>query len=238
MKLKAIIVEDEFNAREEMEYLLSETGEVEVVKKCANAIEGIKAVNSLRPDVMFLDIQLPIIDGFEMLSMLEDSVIPHVVFVTAYDEFALKAFENDAVDYLLKPVSTERLKKSISKIKKTLNGKSELSYEIPTLKRIPSIGNQKVKLVNISEIEFIQSDETGVFFLCNERKKCFTELTLKAIETRTDFYRCHKQFLINLEKIDEVIFEENSMAKIQTVSGRQIPVSRRYLRELKEKLGF
>ena len=219
MKLRAIIVEDEFNAREEMEFLLNETGEVEVLKKCANAIEGIKAVNSIRPDVMFLDIQLPIIDGFEMLSMLENSVIPRVVFVTAYDEFALKAFESEAVDYLLKPVETERLKRTISKIKKSVNRAQEQNYEIPPLKRIPSIGNQKIKLVNVSDIEFIQSDETGVFFLCDQRRKCFTELTLKAIETRTGFYRCHKQFLINLEKIDEVTFEENSMAKIKTVSS-------------------
>ena len=93
MKLKAIIIEDELNARRELEYLLEETGKVEVIQNCANAWMVLKAINNLHPDVIFLDIQLPEISGFEMLSMIENTKLPRVVFVTAYDEFAIEALK-------------------------------------------------------------------------------------------------------------------------------------------------
>jgi len=237
LKIRTIIIEDEFNAREEMEFLLNETNEVEVLQKCANALEGIKAINALHPDVIFLDIQLPVINGFEMLSMVEKSVMPRVVFVTAYDEYAIKAFEADAIDYLLKPVEKDRLQKTILKIKNEIDNNKTQNLEIPLLRRIPSVGNHKIKLIDVDMIDFVHSNETGIFFLCGD-KKCFTDLTLKALEERTTLFRCHKQYLINLDKIDEIIFEDNSVGKIKTKSNHIIPVSRHYLKELKEKLGF
>ncbi len=237
MKLKAVIIEDEVNVRGEMEFLLQETGEVDVLEKCANALEGIKAVNNLHPDVIFLDIELPVINGFEMLSMIEEHILPRVVFVTAYNEYALKAFENDAVDYLLKPVDKVRLKKTIEKLKHSIQNNSPQTLNIPQLKRIPSIGANKVKLVDVDSIEYIHSNETGVFFFCGVRK-CFTELTLKVLENKTKLIRCHKQYLINPDKIDEILFEENSAGKIKTVSEHFVPISRHYLKELKEQLGF
>lgn len=237
MKLKAIIIEDEFNAREEMEFLLEKTGEVEVIEKCQNAIDGLKAVNNLRPDVIFLDIQLPIINGFEMLSMIDESILPRIVFVTAYDEYAIKAFENNAFDYLLKPVESSRLQKTIEKIKSSLRHNDPQKINIPSLKRIPSIGNNKIKLVDIDMVEYVHSSDSGVFFFCGE-KKCFTNLTLKVLESRTSLVRCHKQYLVNPDKIDEIIFEENSSGKIKTKSQSIIPVSRHYLKEMKEELGI
>ncbi len=237
MKLKAIIIEDEYNTRVEIEYLLENTGEVEVIQKCANAIEGIKAINNLHPDVIFLDIQLPVINGFEMLSMIEESVMPRIVFVTAYDEYAIKAFDNDAIDYLLKPIDILRLNKTIDKLKNSIHQNNPQKLNIPPLMRIPSIGNNKVKLIDINIIEYVHSDETGVFFFCSE-KKCFTELTLKILESKTKLLRYHKQYLINPDKIDEIIFEDNSAGKIKTVSQHLIPISRHYLKELKESLGI
>jgi two-component system LytT family response regulator len=236
--IKAIIVEDELNAREELEFLLNQIGGVEVVKKCANALEGIKAVNTLKPDLMFLDIQLPVIDGFEMLSMIEESLIPQVVFVTAYDEFAVKAFEKDALDYILKPVELQRLKKTVEKVTKAIEANSKPEIEIPALKKIPVYGNRRIKLVEIDSVELVRSDQTGVYLHCAEGKKCYSELTLKALETRTNFFRCHKQFLVNLSKITELILEENSSGKVKTTSGYTVPVSRRFLKLLKEKLGI
>ena len=237
MKLRAIIIDDEFNAREEIEYQLTSTGEVEVMQKCQNAIEGIKAINDFRPDVIFLDIQLPVINGFEMLSMIEESIMPRVVCVTAYDEYAIKAFENDAIDYLLKPVDSVRLGRTMDKLKNSIRYNDPQKLNIPALKRIPSIGNNKIKLVDIDLIEFVHSNELGVFFFCGE-KKCFTNITLKVLESRTNLLRCHKQYLINPDKIDEIIFEENSTGKIKTISQQLIPVSRHYLKELKEQLGI
>lgn len=237
MKLKAIIIEDEINVRDEIEFLLLETGEIEILQKCANALEGIKAINNLRPDVLFLDIELPVINGFEMLSMIDESVLPRIVFVTAYDDYAIKAFENDAVDYLLKPVEKSRLNKTIEKLKQSIQNHNTPNIKIPDLKRIPSIGTNKVKLINLDQIEYVHSNETGVFFFCGERK-CFTELTLKVLENKTKLFRCHKQYLINLDKIDEILFEENSSGKIKTISQHFVPISRHYLKELKDQLGI
>ncbi len=237
MRLKALIIEDEINARREMELLLKETGEVDILRKCSNALEGIKAINNLHPDVVFLDIQLPVINGFEMLSMIEESNLPRIVFVTAYDEYAIKAFENDAVDYLLKPVELNRLKKTIGKLKSSIQHNNPQNLTIPELRRIPSIGANKIKLVDIDAVEYVHSDETGVYFFCTD-KKCFTALTLKVLESRTKMLRCHKQYLVNPNKIDEIQFEDNSTGRIKTVSSNFIPISRHYLKELKERLGI
>lgn len=237
MKLKAIIVEDEFNAREELEYLLLETNKVEIAAKCANALEGIKAVNKFHPDVLFLDIHLPAIDGFEMLSMIEESVLPRIVFVTAFDQFAIKAFENNATDYLLKPIGKDRLLQAIEKIEKSIFSNIKQKIDIPLMKRIPSYGTHKIKLVNVDEIEFLHSNEAGVYFIY-DGKKCYTDLTLATIETKTKLFRCHKQYLINLDKIDEIIFDDNSRGKVRTYNQFLIPVSRHYLKNLKEKLGL
>ena len=118
--MRALIVDDEIYSREELESMLKETGEFIVLGKCANAVEAIRAINRERPDVLFLDIQMPAINGFELLSMIDEKVMPSVVFVTAYDEYALKAFEENALDYLLKPVEKERLAKTVEKLKKTI----------------------------------------------------------------------------------------------------------------------
>lgn len=237
MSIRAIIIEDEFNAREEMEFLINEIGGIQVLDKCANALEGIKAINLLHPDVIFLDVQLPVISGLEMLSMIEDSIMPRVIFVTAYDDYALDAFEADAVDYILKPVEKDRLIKAVSKIKNSIQQENEHDIKVPPLLRIPSAGNHKVKLVDIETIEFIHSNDTGIFFLCGD-KKCYTDLSLKALEERTKLFRCHKQYLVNLNKIDEITFEENASGKIKSIGNHLIPVSRHYLKDLKEILGL
>ena len=237
MNLNAVIIDDEFNAREEMEYLLNQTGSVNVLKKCSNALEGIRAINSLHPDVIFLDIQLPVINGFDMLSMVEESILPRVVFVTAYDEFALEAFENDAIDYLLKPVDKTRLGKTIERIKNSIQQNTVQNLNLPLLTKIPSVGTNKVKLIDINCIEYVHSDETGIFMVCVD-KKYFTEITLKVLESKSKLFRCHKQYLINPDKIDEILFDDNSAGKIKTISQHLIPISRHYLKELKEELGI
>ena len=237
MNLNALIIDDEFNAREEMEFLLNQVGSVNVLKKCSNALDGVRSINSLHPDVVFLDVQLPSINGFDMLSMVEESILPRVVFVTAYDKYAIEAFENDAVDYLLKPVESDRLKKTVEKLLNAIQQNKVQKLNLPPLSKIPSVGTNKVKLIDIECIEFVHSDETGVFVVCSD-KKYFTEITLKVLENRTNLFRCHKQYLINPDKIDEIIFDENSAGKIKTISQHIIPISRHYLKELKEKLGI
>ena len=233
--IRALIVDDEMHAREELRLLLEETGEVEVVATCANALEAVKAINRLRPHVLFLDIQMPLIGGFEMLSMIDEEIMPHVVFVTAYDEYALKAFEEKTLDYLLKPVAPERLKKSLEKLRTVLSSGAPGAYETVPLARIPCVSANRIKLIEPHSVEYVHSDLSGVHVVTSQGS-FFTELTLKVLEDRTGLLRCHRQFLVNLDQVDEILLLDSGLAEIRTKSDQSLPVSRRYLKSLKDRL--
>ena len=235
--MRVLIVDDEIYAREEMETLLKETGEFTIAGKCANALEAMQAIKREKPDVLFLDVQMPVINGFELLSMIDAEAMPRVVFVTAYDEYALKAFEENALDYLLKPVEKGRLAKTVEKLKRRSAEGGRPVFAGPAIQKVPCIHSSKIKLINTAEIEFVRSGETGVHVI-SPAGEFYTELTLQVLETRTNLIRCHKQFLINIDLVDEIILRENMVADIKTKSGRLVPVSRRYLRVLREKLHF
>ncbi len=235
--MRVLIVDDEIYAREEMETLLKETGEFTIAGKCANALEAMQAIKREKPDVLFLDVQMPVINGFELLSMIDAEAMPRVVFVTAYDEYALKAFEENALDYLLKPVEKGRLAKTVEKLKRRSAEGGRPVFAGPAIQKVPCIHSSKIKLINTAEIEFVRSGETGVHVI-SPAGEFYTELTLQVLETRTNLIRCHKQFLINIDLVDEIILRENMAADIKTKSGRLVPVSRRYLRVLREKLHF
>ena len=235
--MRALIVDDEIYAREEMETLLKETGEFIVAGKCANALEAMQAIKKEKPDVLFLDVQMPVINGFELLSMIDAEAMPRVVFVTAYDEYALKAFEENALDYLLKPVEKERLAKTVEKLKRRFAEGGKPVFAGPAIQKIPCIHASKIKLIDMAELEYVRSGETGVHVI-SPGGEFFTELTLQILENKTNLIRCHKQFLINIDLVDEIILRENMLADIKTKSGRLVPVSRRYLRTLREKLHF
>jgi two-component system, LytTR family, response regulator len=235
--MRALIVDDEIYARQELETLLKETGEFIVAGKCANALEAMQAINKEKPDVLFLDVQMPAINGFELLSMIDEAAMPLVVFVTAYDEYALKAFEENALDYLLKPVEKGRLAKTVEKLKKRFAEGSRPIFAGPAIQKVPCIHSSKIKLINTAEIEYVRSSEGGVHVIL-PAGELYTELTLQVLENRTELVRCHKQFLINIDLVDEIILRENMLADIKTKSGHLVPVSRRYLRVLREKLHF
>jgi len=235
--IRALIVDDELHAREELQTLLEETGEINVLATCANAVEAIKAIQRLRPEVLFLDIQMPLLSGFDLLNMIDEEEMPHVVFVTAYDEYALKAFEEKTLDYLLKPVEPARLRKTVEKVRSALKAGVQPRYETQTLNKIPCLSANKIKLIDPAVVEHIHSDLSGVRVFTHEGS-FFTELTLKTLEQRTDLLRCHKQYLVNVDHIDEILLLENGLAEIKTRCGRQLPVSRRYFKRLKEVLGF
>lgn len=235
--IRAIVVDDEVHAREELSAMLLETGEIEVVSTCANAIEALQALKRERPEVMFLDIRMPGISGLELPAMIDEEIMPIVVFVTAYDEYALRAFEENAVDYLLKPVDQERLKKTVHKIGKMARGVARPLYPPAVITKIPCISSQRIKLIALADIDFIRSDIAGVYVVTSDGRH-FTELTLKILETRANLVRCHKQFLVNIDHVDEILLQENQGAQIRMRSGKTVPVSRRYLKRMKEQFGF
>jgi two-component system, LytTR family, response regulator len=235
--MRALIIDDELHARREMENLLNRTGAFEIVGQCANAVEGVKAINRERPAVVFLDIQMPVIDGFEMLSMIDREIMPLVVFVTAYDEFAIRAFEEKTLDYLLKPVSAERLDKTVDKLREQLQRRTPPDYDSPALTRIPCLKAGSIKLLAIETVEYALAEPAGVYVIA-AGESFFTDLTLKALEERTPLVRCHRKALVNLSAIDQICPQEGGGAELRTRSGKIIPVSRRLFKELMQRLGL
>ncbi|MDC5820968.1 two-component system response regulator BtsR [Vibrio europaeus] len=237
--LSALVIDDELFAREELTELLEETGHIEVIDQASNAIEGLKKINQLKPDVVFLDIQMPQITGIELLAMLDPETMPNVVFVTAYDEFAVQAFEDNAFDYLLKPVDTCRLEKTVKRLLKSKQADTHQFAAITpqSLDQVPCNGLNRIVIIPTQDVEFAYSDISGVHVQTHEQKAT-SQLTLKVLEEKTLLVRCHRQFLVNIRAIKEIKLLENGLAEIITVSDHPLPVSRRYLKTLKEMLGF
>jgi two-component system LytT family response regulator len=233
--MRTLIVDDEIHVREELETLLAETGEYLVLGTCSNAIQALRAVKTMRPEVLFLDIHMPKVDGFQFLGMLDPEQMPLVVFVTAYDAFALKAFEENALDYLVKPVQADRLSRTTEKLKRFLREGSRPAYGSPAIERIPCVSGHGLKLIDVAEVDYVRSSESGVH-LVTDKGEFLTELTLTVLETKVPVLaRCHKQLLVNLQQVDEILRQEAS-SYIKTRSGRLVPVSRRFLAQLKERL--
>lgn len=236
--LTALIVDDEPLAREELRLLLGE---------CAHAMEALPAIHRLKPDLLFLDIQMPRINGLELVSMLDPDLRPHIVFITAYDEFALRAFEENALDYLLKPVTAERMNRALERIHRLLSPLSSKGGELagqplpdPThiaqpLRSIPCTGHNRILLLPLGEVEFIHSDLTGNRVISGQQHGT-TELTLRTLEEKTGFVRCHRQYLLNPGQIREILLLDDGLAEVVTQGGHKVPVSRRYLKPLKELL--
>ncbi|WP_319238340.1 two-component system response regulator BtsR [uncultured Propionivibrio sp.] len=234
--LSALIIDDETPSREELKALLASASDIDVVGECANAIEGLAAIHRLRPDVVFLDIQMPRISGLEMVGMIDPSALPHIVFVTAFDEHALKAFEEHATDYLLKPIEPERLNKTLEWLRCGAQPKA-LSFpaSVTRLTQIPCTTRNKIFLIPLDDVEFVHTDQCGIHVSSHDRAGV-TELTLKLLQERTALVRCHRQYLVNLDKIREIELLDNGSAEAVTHTGKRIPVSRRHLRDIKSQL--
>lgn len=185
--IKVLIVDDEPLARENLRILLQEQSDIEIVGECSNAVEAIGAVHKLRPDVLFLDIQMPRISGLEMVGMLDPEHRPYIVFLTAFDEYAVKAFEEHAFDYLLKPIEEARLEKTLSRLRqeRTKQDVSLLPENQHTLKFIPCSGHSRIYLLQMDDVAFISSRMSGVYVTSSDGKEGFTELTLRTLESRT-----------------------------------------------------
>ncbi|WP_127960104.1 two-component system response regulator BtsR [Serratia microhaemolytica] len=238
--LTVLIVDDEPSARDNLRHLLEAEPEVTIIGECSNAIEAIGQIHRLQPDVVFLDIQMPRISGLEMVAMLDPKQMPHIVFLTAYDAYAVQAFEQHAFDYLLKPAEPARLNKTLQRLRQqrvpqNINGLTEGEGY---LKYIPCTGHSRIYLLRFDEVIAVRSKSTGVYVVRNDGMECFTELTLRTLEQRTPLVRCHRQYLVNLEQVKEIRFEESGVVEMVMSVGEPVPVSRRYLRTLKDELGL
>jgi two-component system LytT family response regulator len=235
--MRALVVDDELHPREELALLLAQTCEFEIVGQAENGVEALSAIRRERPEVVFLDVRMPGVSGFDLLSMIEDELMPQVVFVTAHDEFALRAFDEDAVDYLLKPVSPERLARTVERLKQRAAPAARPAFASAPIARIPCAGKRTIKLVNVSDVELVKSTLSGVYVVSGQGE-FGTELTLQVLEARAGLLRCHKQYLVNAAAVDEVSLGDGSNATIRTRSGHTVPVSRRHLARVRELLGI
>jgi len=236
--IRAVIVDDERYARDEIALLCASHPDVEVVGSCGNAIEALRLINRLKPDLVFLDIQMPRISGIELIGMLDDQSMPRIVFVTAYDEYAVAAFEENAFDYLLKPLESSRFAKTLDRVRKADGTRQSLKgLDIPEFTQVPCFTGNRIRLVNIAEIEYVCCDLSGVHVVTAEGEAA-TDMTLSALEEKTNLVRCHRQFLVRLDMVREIKLLDNGLGEILTRSGRTVAVSRRHLRELKERIGL
>ena len=238
--MEVLIVDDEPLARENLRLLLQQYDDIVIVGEAANAIEAMAAINRLRPQVVFLDIQMPRISGLEMVGMLDPQQRPHIVFLTAFDEYALQAFDEDAFDYLLKPTDPARLEKCLKRLRQVSDPQdlTRLPVLQTPLKYIPCNGQNRIWLLPMEEVACVSSRIGGVFVTSSAGQEGATELTLRTLEQRTPLLRCHRQHMINMDQLREIRMEENGQGELRMKSGQTVPVSRRYLKRIKETLGL
>lgn len=233
--LTALIIDDEAPSRDELKALLESAADIDILGECANAIEGLAAIHRLRPDVVFLDIQMPRISGLEMVGMIDPAAMPRIVFVTAYDEHALKAFEEHATDYLLKPIDPQRLARTLDWLREGKPQACRLPVSDTVIRQIPCLARNRILLIPLDEVDYVHTDNCGTRVVAADRQGN-TDLTLKLLQERTPLLRCHRQYLVNPARIAEIELHDNGGGEIVMRNGLRVPVSRRHLREIKDQL--
>ena len=237
-KIRAVIVDDEELARQILREFLSSHPEIELVAECANGFEAVKAVAELKPDLVFLDIQMPKLDGFEVLELIGNETA--VVFVTAHDNFAIRAFEVHAVDYLMKPVGANRFEAALKRAKERLETKApsnavsaaELAAAARPpaqyLERIPVRDGARVFIIPVAKLDYVEAQDDYVA-LASDGKKHLKQQTIASFETALDpsrFLRVHRSYIVNLERVAKIepYSKDSHVAVLST--GAQLPVSR------------
>jgi len=237
-KIQAVIVDDEELARQVLREFLSAHAEIEITAECANGFEAVKTVAERKPDLVFLDIQMPKLDGFEVLELIGNEAA--VIFVTAYDNYAIRAFEVHAVDYLLKPISVERFEAALARAKERVGGKTNAGA-LPAAElaaaarppqqyadRIPVRDGAKVFIVPVAKLDYAEAQDDYVA-LASEGKKHLKQQTIASLETILDptrFLRIHRSYIVNLERVARIEPYGKDSHVAVLANGTQLPVSR------------
>ncbi len=230
-----------------------EAGGVEVVAECGDGFEAVKCIGELKPDLVFLDVQMPKLDGFEVLELIESSagLAPAVIFVTAYDQYAMRAFEANAVDYLLKPFRLDRFKKALDRARARLRDPQPSPAVTPTdlaaaarppgqaVERIVVRDGSKVHIIPIAKLDYVEAQDDYAA-LHSEQKSYLKQQTIASLETQLDpqrFVRIHRSYIVNLERIARIepYAKDSRVAVLR--DGTQLPVSRQGYTRLKALLG-
>jgi len=251
--IRTIIVEDERPARDLLLNYLQEFQDIEVTGEYDNGFDGLKAINEQKPDAVFLDVQMPKLTGFELLEVLEHQ--PEVIFTTAYDQYAIRAFERNAVDYLLKPFSRDRFREAVSKLvsrmKSNQQGTGREKSNIEKIRqhfaesdeklhRVVIKKTGKIHVISTSDINFLEAQDDYVMIYTNDGKY-LKQQTMKYFEQHLDsqqFVRVHRSYIANIACIERIEPYEKSNFVLILRDGNKVPVSRGGMQVLKENLDF
>jgi two-component system, LytTR family, response regulator LytT len=253
MDLRALVVDDEQLARDELCFQLGELGGVAVAGQAADGVEAIEALDRLRPDIVFLDIQMPGLNGFEVAWRILATGLPcHVVFVTAFDQHAVEAFEVNAVDYLLKPVERPRLEQAVQRARRRLDGRAPLNEHLEKIVRLVGDRQQRRGQVAIKVGErflLVQADDIihaslngdTISIVTGQVAGTSNYRTLDELQASLDpdvFWRVHRSHLVNINKIKEIVpwFSRNYILRMKDAKLSEIPVSRSQTKRLRDYL--
>jgi two-component system LytT family response regulator/two-component system response regulator LytT len=256
--LRVMVVDDEQHARDELCYQLGQLGEVEVVAQAGNGLEALSAVERHDPDLVFLDIQMPGLSGFEVARRLleREDETPALVFVTAFDQYAIEAFEVNAVDYLLKPVDASRLEQALARARRRLSserpGSPPLNDQLEQI--VKMMANRQIRreqvaikvgerfmLVQAEEIIYASLADESINIVTGQVSGTSSYRTLDDLQARLDpdiFWRVHRSHLVNINKIKEIVpwFSRNYILRMKDAKATEIPVSRSQTKRLREYL--
>jgi len=258
MPLRLLVVDDEQHARAELCFQLEQQGDVEIIGQAGNGLEAVAAVERLEPDLVFLDVQMPGLDGFEVARRLLDrgEDAPEFIFVTAYDQHAIAAFEVNAVDYLLKPVDASRLEQALQRARKRLGSErptaGPLNDQLERIVRLMAdrevrreqvaikVG-ERFMLVQAEEIIFASLADESINIVTGQVTGTSNYRTLDDLQARLDpavFWRVHRSHLVNINKIKEIVpwFSRNYILRMKDARSTEIPVSRAQTKRLREYL--
>ncbi len=246
-KHKAIIVEDEKLARDLVKSYLSTQESIELIGEFSDGFSGLKAINELRPDIVFLDVQMPKLTGLELLELLDEP--PHIIFTTAYDEYAVNAFDLNAVDYLLKPFSKDRFDKALGKVFDKMksgassSGIKELKshfVENTVLDKIVVKSNSNIHVIPLDEVIYIESEDDYVM-IHSKNGKHLKHQTMKFYEEQLNsnkFIRIHRSYIVNVSEINKIEKFGKETYQVVLKNGTSLKVSRSRYQELKSLLGI
>ena len=233
-RVRAVIVDDEDLARQVVRELLEAHPEIEIVAECGNGFEAVKAVTELKPDLLFLDIQMPKLDGFEVLELIGTDMA--VIFATAYDQHALRAFEVHAVDYLLKPFGSERFEQALARARQRIGGKLPPPLDLKAAtrtagefaERIVVRDGTRVHIIPTAKLDYVEAQDDYVA-LASEGKKHLKQQTISSLESSLDparFLRIHRSYIVNLERVTKIEpYGKDTHLSILN-DGTRLPVSR------------
>ena len=246
-KISAIIIDDETLARELIKKFVSHHANIEVISECSNGFDAIKKINEGKPDLIFLDIQMPKINGFEMLELLENP--PVIIFTTAYDQYALKAFEVNAVDYLLKPFSQERFDEALDKAFLYLENKTLQESKLKELVKLNDQKNafiervvvkdgQNISIIPLENIRWIEAQDDYVM-IHTHQKKYLKQKTMRYFEEHInpkDFIRIHRSYIVAVKEIKKIELVEKETYQVVLEDKKTLPLSRTGYNKLKDLL--